>query len=212
VYFEASAQWDAWTEPFDLAEVAPPAFVRRDGRIGARYAELEGRAVVKKAAQMEAVGKKVVAALGQLLGEVQRGPAGVGLKAAFSYFDRDRSGTISPAELRDGLAGLGCPLTEEQLAAVTDRLDKDGDGEIDVGEFIGRFAPVAGATADAADADMKARMTEFEGRENYLPTAAFGGRRAGYVFRSGYLGVGCGLAGGGAVAPSCATRRSVGNR
>jgi hypothetical protein len=92
------------------------------------------------------------------------------------------------------------------------QLDKDGDGEIDVGEFIGRFVPVAGATVYAAVADMKARMAEFEGRENYLPTAAFGGRRVGYVFRTRYLGVGCGLAEGGAVAPCRATRRSVGNR
>ena len=119
---------------------------------------------------------------------------------------------MAPEPLRALLETFDIFLENGYWDRLVEEMDEDGDGQIDVGEFIGRFVPVAGATVYAAVADMKARMAEFEGRENYLPTAAFGGRRVGYVFRTRYLGVGCGLAEGGAVAPCRATRRSVGNR
>ncbi|KAI4602872.1 hypothetical protein LQW54_001836 [Pestalotiopsis sp. IQ-011] len=57
------------------------------------------------------------------------------LREAFKVFDRDNSGTISAAELRNVLSSLGEDLTDEQIDEMIQSADKDGNGAIDYDEF-----------------------------------------------------------------------------
>lgn len=56
--------------------------------------------------------------------------------AAFNHFDKDRSGTISKEELREGLRdGIAGTVPESEIEAILAEVDKDGDGTIDFQEF-----------------------------------------------------------------------------
>lgn len=59
------------------------------------------------------------------------------LREAFLTFDQDNNGFITKEELIDTLLQLGDPIDQEVLDAMVAEADKDGDGEIDYGEFIG---------------------------------------------------------------------------
>ena len=48
---------------------------------------------------------------------------------------QDHSGSVSYAEFRQGMKKL-TPLTDNEVHAVIQLLDQDGDGEIDIGEFM----------------------------------------------------------------------------
>jgi large subunit ribosomal protein L7e len=65
------------------------------------------------------------------------------LTALFRAFDYDSSGSIEPQEflcIGKALKGAsGGEWTEEQNAKALKRVDKDGGGSIDVGEFVGFF-------------------------------------------------------------------------
>ncbi|XP_053399163.1 leucine-rich repeat-containing protein 74B-like isoform X2 [Mercenaria mercenaria] len=50
--------------------------------------------------------------------------------------DKDRSFSVDRQEFKLGLMAENIPLTEAQLDDVIDRLDADGDGEVDLGELI----------------------------------------------------------------------------
>lgn len=56
------------------------------------------------------------------------------LEAAFSAFDKDKSGTISIAELREMLAEVS-PISDSAWADLISQVDQNGDGEIDLMEF-----------------------------------------------------------------------------
>lgn len=58
------------------------------------------------------------------------------LKAAFSYFDKDGSGTISRDELRVCLQSDDFTLSEEQINELLNGVDANNDGQIDYQEFI----------------------------------------------------------------------------
>lgn len=58
------------------------------------------------------------------------------LKAAFSFFDKDGSGTISRSELRQCLQSEDFAMTEEEINTMLEGVDADGDGEVDYQEFI----------------------------------------------------------------------------
>ena len=58
------------------------------------------------------------------------------LKAAFYYFDRDGSGSISKAELIQCLQSEDFTLQEEVISALMDEVDKDKNGFIDYNEFL----------------------------------------------------------------------------
>ncbi|KAJ7533108.1 hypothetical protein O6H91_13G033700 [Diphasiastrum complanatum] len=61
------------------------------------------------------------------------------LAKAFTYFDEDGTGKITLKNLRKIARELGEHITDEELAAMIDEcfaVDKDGDGEIDEGEFM----------------------------------------------------------------------------
>nr|XP_015215761.1 PREDICTED: centrin-3 [Lepisosteus oculatus] len=55
---------------------------------------------------------------------------------AFKLFDDDDSGKISLRNLRRVARELGENMTDEELRAMIDEFDKDGDGEINQEEFI----------------------------------------------------------------------------
>ena len=56
------------------------------------------------------------------------------LRAAFKLFDKDNSGTITADEIKEV---IGSQLAEEQVwADLLRQADSDGNGEIDIEEFI----------------------------------------------------------------------------
>ncbi|KAG7031419.1 Calcium-dependent protein kinase 9 [Cucurbita argyrosperma subsp. argyrosperma] len=59
-----------------------------------------------------------------------------GLKAMFMNMDTDKSGTITYAELKSGLARLGSTLSEAEVKQLMEAADVDGNGTIDYIEFI----------------------------------------------------------------------------
>ncbi|QLQ81405.1 hypothetical protein HG537_0F01660 [Torulaspora globosa] len=58
------------------------------------------------------------------------------IKRAFKLFDDDNTGKISLKNLRRVAKELGENLTDEELRAMIEEFDLDGDGEIDEQEFI----------------------------------------------------------------------------
>lgn len=57
------------------------------------------------------------------------------LKASFSCFDRDKSGTITRSKLQQVLLSLNSTWTKDELDALFDVADKNGNGVIDYIEF-----------------------------------------------------------------------------
>ena len=57
------------------------------------------------------------------------------MEEAFAVFDVDKDGFITKSELRQVMNRLGENLTEEQLDAMIEEADKDGDGKINEIEF-----------------------------------------------------------------------------
>ena len=55
---------------------------------------------------------------------------------AFKLFDEDNSGKISLRNLRRVARELGENLSDDELQAMIDEFDKDGDGEINEQEFL----------------------------------------------------------------------------
>lgn len=53
----------------------------------------------------------------------------------FNCLDKDKTQSVSPNEMFIGLKKLSVPLSDLQLKRLIRVLDKDGDGEIDYGEF-----------------------------------------------------------------------------
>lgn len=58
------------------------------------------------------------------------------LRAAFSQFDKNGDGTISVTELRERMIEMGCPMDDDQVAEMMKEADMDGNGVIDIDEFV----------------------------------------------------------------------------
>ena len=56
---------------------------------------------------------------------------------AFKLFDEDNTNKISMRNLRRVARELGENLSDDELQAMIDEFDKDGDGEISESEFLG---------------------------------------------------------------------------
>lgn len=56
------------------------------------------------------------------------------LKQAFSYYDKDNSGSISVDEIR-GVLGVGQHISDEVWKQVVLEVDENGDGEVSFDEF-----------------------------------------------------------------------------
>jgi calmodulin len=53
------------------------------------------------------------------------------LREAFRVFDRDGSGTISAEELKEVMLRIGENLSADEIKAMIEQADSDGDGKID---------------------------------------------------------------------------------
>jgi len=53
------------------------------------------------------------------------------MRQAFSMMDRDGSGKISAAELKQVMRSIGERLTDDDIDEIIRELDMDGDGEVD---------------------------------------------------------------------------------
>lgn len=58
------------------------------------------------------------------------------IREAFKVFDKDGSGRISAGELRYVMTTLGEKLTDEEVSDMIREADQDGDGEINLEEFV----------------------------------------------------------------------------
>jgi len=58
------------------------------------------------------------------------------LRAAFTYFDKDGSGTISKEELRACLQNEDFTMSDDIIEGLLKEADKNGDGSIDYTEFL----------------------------------------------------------------------------
>lgn len=58
------------------------------------------------------------------------------LRAVFQVFDQNKNGYITAAELKSAMINLGERLTTEELQAMINAADIDGDGQIDYNEFL----------------------------------------------------------------------------
>ena len=57
-------------------------------------------------------------------------------KEAFDLFDKDRDGAITTKELNEVMTALGQNPTEEDLKKMLQEVDTDGNGIIDLNEFL----------------------------------------------------------------------------
>lgn len=58
------------------------------------------------------------------------------LADVFRLFDRDSSGYITQDELRNVMLSLGQPISDSQLWEMISHADMDGDGKINIKEFV----------------------------------------------------------------------------
>mmetsp|Transcript_2331 Transcript_2331/g.3345 ORF Transcript_2331/g.3345 Transcript_2331/m.3345 type:complete len:215 (-) Transcript_2331:234-878(-) len=58
------------------------------------------------------------------------------IKEIFAMFDKDRTGKIQAQDLGFVLRGLGFNVTEEEITKVVNEHDRNGDGTIDLPEFL----------------------------------------------------------------------------
>ena len=58
----------------------------------------------------------------------------------FTLFDKDNSGNIDSAELKDAMRALGIYVNKESLKKLMEKADKDGSGSIERPEFLSLMA------------------------------------------------------------------------
>lgn len=73
--------------------------------------------------------------LRQKLNQRTRG-GGFALRRAFTFFDRDGSGGVSTEELRQGLRDFGLQYSDEEVAALMAKFDKEYKNEVDYSNFV----------------------------------------------------------------------------
>jgi calmodulin len=57
-------------------------------------------------------------------------------KQIFNHYDKDGNGTLDSVELSKFMADLGEPLNDAELDEALKILDKNGDGKIQIEEFL----------------------------------------------------------------------------
>ena len=70
------------------------------------------------------------------------------LRQAFECFDKDKSGSIDKAELREVMASLGQCLDDAQLEILAAEMDPSGDGAVQFDEFAAVMAREPGEGQD----------------------------------------------------------------
>ncbi|XP_064965117.1 calmodulin-like protein 3 [Musa acuminata AAA Group] len=82
------------------------------------------------------------------------------LKRVFQMFDRNGDGSITKNELQDSLKNLGIHIPEEELAAMIEKIDVNGDGCVDVDEFGTLYQTIMGERDE--DEDMLEAFNVFD--------------------------------------------------
>ncbi|CAL9203568.1 unnamed protein product [Musa hybrid cultivar] len=82
------------------------------------------------------------------------------LKRVFQMFDRNGDGSITKNELQDSLKNLGIHIPEEELAAMIEKIDVNGDGCVDVEEFGTLYQTIMGERDE--DEDMLEAFNVFD--------------------------------------------------
>lgn len=98
------------------------------------------------------------------------------LKKSFDVFDSDGSGALSSEEVLEILTKMttgGHPLTEDDAIEFIKEFDRDGDGMLDLNEFICAMGVVSDAVDKDEDgeADMKAGGGDYDGKEDEFAKA-----------------------------------------
>jgi len=75
----------------------------------------------------------------------------------FEIFDKDRGGSLSFAEFREGISKLGLPITTSQINRLFKEFDKKGEGEISTADFASQVLGAAKATIRQQTAGSHAR-------------------------------------------------------
>ena len=73
------------------------------------------------------------------------------LEEAFLVHDKDKSGSLDLSEVRGMMANMGTPVSDEQLAVLKRKLDADGNGTIEVGEFVQLAPMLCSRSAESLD-------------------------------------------------------------
>ena len=58
------------------------------------------------------------------------------IRQAFAMMDKDGSGTISAAELKQVMRSIGEKLSDEDIDEIIREIDMDGDGEVDYAGWL----------------------------------------------------------------------------
>lgn len=58
------------------------------------------------------------------------------LEAAFNQFDRDKTGVLTPQNIRDAFGTGEDAKSPELIEKIIQQVDENGDGEVDFAEFV----------------------------------------------------------------------------
>lgn len=64
------------------------------------------------------------------------GDLDITIKEAFNLFDKDGSGTVSLEEFRYVMTSEGAQMTDEDIDEIIKNVDIDGDGQMNIDEFV----------------------------------------------------------------------------
>ncbi|XP_043707507.1 putative calcium-binding protein CML19 [Telopea speciosissima] len=93
-------------------------------------------------------------------------------ESVFHYLDKDGDGKISPVELRQCIMKIDCKAwLEDADEAIIESLDSDGDGLLDLEDFIGLMEVDGGEEEEAKLKDLREAfgMYEMEGTGYITP-------------------------------------------
>lgn len=83
------------------------------------------------------------------------------LSEAFQFFDLNSDGKLSLKELGTVIRSLGEEVTEEDLQQLIKRVDSDGDGQLNLSEFIVLNTQASCSSAELEEADNNALVEVF---------------------------------------------------
>ena len=90
----------------------------------------------------------------------------------FNLVDLDKGGTISKDELKQLMTTLGLRPSQEELNAMVDEIDSDGNGEIDFDEFVTVMSRKVNTSYTPAQVKAAFKVFEREAPSGFVTMAA----------------------------------------